>query len=199
MGKLASSRGAPFLVLAVLAAAGLLAGLAIASPRAHTSSLTTFSNGFVTFRHPASWSARIWKEQVPHFDPMVYVGTARAQHDPCRTSTAGAGKTIFCGWPIDGLAPNGLFVKWENRDFPGANVASFPGASTRVDGRLARLVVRRPGSCGRIGADETISVAIARQVPGSWTQIDACLRGPQLAPLEQQFHAMLGSARFLAP
>lgn len=198
---LRSVRKSPLATLFVLALAGLLAGLALASPRAHTqSSLATFRNGFVTFSHPASWpAARVWKEQVPHFDPMVYVGTAAAQHDPCRTATAAARKTIVCGWPIAQLAPNGLFVKWENRDFPGASVAQFPGRLTSVGGRAARIVVSRPGSCGSIGADETISVAVARPVSGSWTQIDACVRGPRLAPLEQQFQTMLGSTRFLAP
>ena len=47
--------------------------------------------------------------------------------------------------------------------------------------------------------NETISVAIARPLAYNWTQVDACLRGPRLAPLERQVRALLGSTRFLAP
>ena len=81
----------------------------------------------------------------------------------------------------------------------GVRVATFPGEKLRVDGRVARLSVQRPGRCGGVGADETISVAIARPLAGNWTQVDACLRGPKLAPLEQQVRALLASARFLTP
>jgi len=184
---------------AAAAGAGLVAAWATASTRAPHASPSVFRNGFVTFTYPTSWSATVWKEDVLHFDPMVYVGTGRRQHDPCRTSATAAGTATRCGWPVGALAPNGVLVKWENRGFPGARIAGFPGTTLSVGGRIARLSVKRPGVCRSLGADETISVAIARPLPDNWTQVDACLRGPQLAPLERQFRALLGSTRFLAP
>jgi len=186
-------------LLAVFAVAAAAAGVLSVTLRAQEASLGVFSNGFVTFNYPAAWSSSSWTKQELHFDPMVYLSTERAQHDPCRTSASATGKTVSCGWPINRLASNGVLVQWENRGSPGVRVATFPGEKLRVDGRVARLSVQRPGRCGGVGADETISVAIARPLAGNWTQVDACLRGPKLAPLEQQVRALLASARFLTP
>ena len=91
-----------------------------------------------------------------------------------------------------------MLLKWENKGFPGVSIAGFPGRSTRVDGRTARRSTARPGLCRAVGADETISVEIARPLAGNWTELVACLRGPQLAAQEQQVRALLGSTRFLA-
>jgi hypothetical protein len=179
---------------AVAVAAGLAAAWATASTRT-TSASTAFGNGFVTFRYPTSWSATVWKEHVLHFDPMVYLSTERAQHDPCTSN----GFDTVCGWPVARLSPNGLIVKWENRGYPGTNVGTFPGRTTLVGGRAARVSVTKPGTCRRLGADETISVSIARPLQGNWTQVDACLRGPNLSTLERQVHALLDTAHFTAP
>lgn len=184
---------------AAAASAGLLTAWVTATPSGQQPSAGVFRNDFVTFRYPASWSARVWTEGALHFQPMVYLSTERVQHDPCQTSTTPSGKTITCGSPIDRLAPGGVLVVWENQGYPGASVARFPGASMRVGGRAARLSVHRPGSCRRVGADETMSVAIARPLADNWTQVDACLRGPKLKLLEQQLRAVLASTRFLNP
>lgn len=185
-------------LLAIIAAgaiaAGLLAAWATASPRSHESS-ASFHNGFVTFRYPASWSATVWKGRILHFNPMVYVSTETSQHDPCRTT----GLETVCGWPVSRLARSGVIVRWENRGFPGVDLAKFPGTTTSVGGRAARIAVQRPGICRSVGADETISVAISRPLESNWTQVDACLRGPNLSALEKQVHALLGTAHFTAP
>jgi hypothetical protein len=78
-------------------------------------------------------------------------------------------------------------------------LANVPGLSTRVGGRNAKLSTQRPGSCGGLGADETISVAIASPMPSNWSAVDTCLRGPNLAAHERQVRALLSSTRFLAP
>jgi hypothetical protein len=186
-------------LLAVFAVAAAAAGVLSVTLRAQQPPVGVFGNGFVTFHYPAAWASSSWTKQELHFDPMVYLSTERAQHDPCRTSASATGKTVSCGWPIDRLSSNGVLVQWENRGSPGVRVATFPGEKLRVDGRVARLSVQRPGRCGGVGADETISVAIARPLAGNWTQVDACLRGPRLASLEQQVRALLASARFLTP
>jgi hypothetical protein len=186
-------------VLAVVA--GSLGVWSAASPGAKPQRLSTYRNSFLTFRDPAAWSPSVWQapRQMLHFHPMVFLST-QPTHDPCRTSSAaGGGTVITCAWSVSRLAPGGVVVRWENRGFPDASLANFPGASTRIGGRGARLSTRRPGSCGGLGADEAISVAIARPMASNWTAFEACLRGPHLAEHERQVRTLLGSTRFLAP
>lgn len=183
-------------MLAVVA--GSVAVWSAASPGAKPSGLQTYRNSFVTFTYPAAWSPSVFTEQTLHFHPMVYLST-QSTHDPCRTtSSAAGGKTTACGWPVGRLAPGGVVVVLENRGSPGASLASFSGQSTRVGGRSAKLSTQRPGSCRELGADATISVAIARPLQSNWTALDACLRGPHLAEQERQVRALLSSMRFLA-
>jgi len=186
-------------VLAVVA--GSLAVWSGAAPGAKPPRLATYRNSFVTFQYPAAWSPSVWDapRQVLHFHPIVYLST-QPTHNPCRTlPAAGGGTSITCGWPIDRLAPGGVVIRWEYQGSPSALLGDFPGLSTRVGGRNAKLLTRRPGDCRDLGADETISVAIARPMPSNWTAVDACLRGPNLAAHERQLRALLASTRFLAP
>jgi len=183
-------------VLAVLAVP--IAAWASGALRSSGSSFLTFRNDFVSFRYPAPWTTSVWKEQVPHFQPMVYV-SSQATHDPCRTSASGRSTTVACDWPVTRLSRGGVLVKWENKGFPGMSVARFPGLADRVDGRLAKVSIARPGSCRSVGADETMTISIARPLAANWTEVSACLRGPNLAAHEAQIHALLSSARFLTP
>jgi hypothetical protein len=181
--------------------AGSLAVWATASSGAKPPRLETYRNSFVTFRYPAAWSPSVWQapRQMLHFHPMVFLST-QPTHDPCRTSSsAGGGTTIACAWPVDHLAPGGVVLRWENRGSPGVSLATFPGTSIDVGGRPAKLSTQRPGSCGGLGADEAISVAIARPVASNWTAFEACLRGPNLAEHDRQVRALLSSTRFLLP
>jgi hypothetical protein len=181
-------------------AAALLAVWAAASSGAKPPRLATYRNSFVTFRYPAAWSPSVWQapRQMLHFHPMVFLST-QPTHDPCSTSSGAGGTSITCGWPIDRLAPGGVVVRWENRGSPDASLATFPGLSTDVGGRRAKLSTQRPGSCGGLGADKAISVAIARPMASNWTAFEACLRGPLLAEHERQVRALLSSTRFLLP
>jgi hypothetical protein len=159
-------------------------------------SLTTFRNAYLEFRYPHDW--RTLTFQIPptvlHFNPMVYVST-QPGHDPCRQN----GDVTSCGWPVDRLDPNGVLAVWENQGYPGWTLATQPGTALNVDGRPAKRVVRRPGDCRTIGADETVSVQIARPAAANWTAFTACLRGPNLADGEQELKALLASTRFLQP
>lgn len=181
-------------VLAV--AAGSLAVWSAASPGA--AGLQTYRNAFVTFQYPAAWATSVFIEQTLHFHPMVYLST-QSTHDPCRTtSSAGGGAATACGWPVGRLAPGGVVVLLENRGAPGATLGSFAGKPVRIGGRGAKLSTQKPGICGTLGAEATISVAIARPLPSNWTAVQACLRGPNLAAQERQVRALLRSMRFLA-
>ena len=65
-----------------------------------------------------------------------------------------------------------------------------------MNGGITRLRIERPGSCAKVGADETISlfVPIGQPTPLSNVAVVACLRGPELAAAEAQVRAMLVSA-----
>jgi hypothetical protein len=186
-------------LLAVVA--GSLAVWATASSGAKPPRLETYRNSFVTFRYPAGWSPSVWQapRQMLHFHPMVFLSTQRT-HDPCRTaSAAGGGTSVTCGWPIDHLAPGGVVLRWENRGSPGVSLATFPGLSTDIGGRRAKLSTQGPSSCDSLGADKAITVAIARPMASNWTAFEACLRGPHLAEHERQVRALLSSTQFLLP
>jgi hypothetical protein len=185
------------LVLLALVAGGCGATAStptVAKPTARAM-LANFQNEFVALRYPAAWRPLV----VPatgelHFDPMLYLST-QAGHDPCRHS----GTTTACGWPVARLRQNGILIAVENKGYPGWSLATVPGKALRVGGRAAKKVVSRPGRCATIGADETIEVAIARPLNGNWTDVTACLRGPQLAARERELDALLATARFRAP
>jgi hypothetical protein len=158
-------------------------------------SLSTFRNAFLTFRHPQAWrTLRIANSGELHFAPMVYL-TTQPGHDPCRQR----GLTIVCNWPVNRLLSSGVIVKWANRGFPGWTLATETGTRLRIGGRPATEQTARPGDCRTIGADETVSVQIARPIQYNWTDFIACLRGPNLADREREVRALLASTRFLQP
>lgn len=180
-------------LLAAAACAGCGAASRSAAPGHKTTS--TFRNDFLAFRYPGTWKPLQFRiTGTLHFDPMLYL-SAQPGHNPCRQS----GSTTTCGWPVDKLHPNGVLVAWENKGWPGWSLSSQPGTILHVGGRPARQQIARPGACGAIGADETVSVEVARPMSSSWTAVTACLRGPGLAAQERQVAAVLDSTRFLKP
>jgi hypothetical protein len=187
------------LVLALFAlSAGVGCGGSSHAPALTTTqsaTLSTFQNGFLTFRYPQAWrTLRFTNPNELHFSPLVYLST-QPGHDPCHQS----GPAIVCDWPVDHLLPSGVIAKWENRGFPGWTLASETGTRVSVGGRSAKEQTTRPGECRTIGADETVSVQIARPVQYNWTDFTACLRGPNLADQERAVSAVLASTRFLQP
>ena len=158
-------------------------------------SLTTFRNAYLQFRYPQNWRALQFPDSGElHFHPMLYLST-QPGHNPCNQT----GLSVTCGWPVDQLQPSGVLVQWENKGFPGWSLATQTGTSIHVDGRPAREQTAKPGDCRSIGADETVSVEIARPMADNWTAFTACLRGPNLAASEQKIAAVLASTRFLQP
>jgi hypothetical protein len=184
-------------VLAVVA--GSVAVWTAASPGAKPSGLQTYKNSFLTFTYPAAWAPSVFTEQTLHFHPMVYLST-QPTHDPCRTTASAlGGSTTTCGWPVGRLAPGGVVVVLENRGQPVFSLANVAGVPTRIGGRLAKVSTQGPSICRTLGAEATISVAIARPLASNWTALQACLRGPNLAAQERQVRALLSSMRFLQP
>jgi hypothetical protein len=156
--------------------------------------LAKYSNGFLSFSHPAAWQASPfrWTGEL-HFQPMLYVST-QPVHDPCRTK----GDATVCAWPVHRLQPDGVLITWENRGAPAWSLDSQPGSVLQVGGRSAKRLATRPGDCSAIGGDLTIEVAIAQPQPDNWTEATACLRGPDLAENESRVDALLASTQFLS-
>lgn len=130
--------------------------------------------------------------------PLIYLST-----DPllptCATAPGASpnppdARGMACDWPLTWLSPNGVFVSWVNRRI----LAPLPTAGEVIpmNGDRARLQIERPGYCGAIGADETISVLVPIGQPSPLSNVAAvaCLRGPDLATAEAQVRTMLASA-----
>lgn len=155
--------------------------------------LVTYANAFLSFSHPASWTAHPFRwSGALHFRPMVYLST-QPVHDPCSTR----GNTTSCGFPVRQLQPGGVLLTWNASNPPA--IALGPGARVRIGGRPARRVDTVGGMCHSIGADRTIDVLIETEpLPSSLTEFTACLRGPGLVQAEKSVDALLGSTRFLS-
>jgi hypothetical protein len=181
----------PLRVLLACVAAALVGAVPAASPAAAPAA-ATYRGAFLSFRHPVEWRAYVFPgAQTLHGRQLVDLSTEPARN-PC---TSGPGFPS-CGWPIRRLGPGGALVVWENEGYPGWSLATAQGSRLTVGGRPARRIASKPGQCSAVGADETISVEIARADPGNLTTVLACLRGPDLARAETRFAAVLATTRF---
>jgi len=71
----------------------------------------------------------------------------------------------------------------------------MPKANATIAGRKAAEVRTSGGWCAPMRATETITVIIPRATPGTWYQMDACLRAPGLPQQQAQISSMLRSVR----
>lgn len=182
--------GAVAFLVTVAAAAGC-GGTAPKAPAARA----TFRNSFLVFGYPSAWRPTVFKVTgTLHFSPMLYLAS-QPVHQPCEMH----GAATVCGWPLERLRPGGALLVWENRGFPGWSLRTTQGRVVRIGGRRGKQIVRRPGKCAAVGADETIEIAIVRPIPDNWTAFTACLRGPGLARTESKVDALLASTRFVSP
>jgi hypothetical protein len=181
-------------ILFACAAAALVvaAGAAPSPSPAGASAVATYRGAFLSFRHPAAWTPYVFpRAQTLHTQQLVDLSTEPARN-PCVSVPMGQS----CGWPIDRLGPGDVLVVWQNEGYPGWSLATAQGSRLTVGGRPARRIASKPGECSAVGADETISVEIARADPGTLTSVLACLRGPNLARAEARFAAVLATTRF---
>jgi hypothetical protein len=71
----------------------------------------------------------------------------------------------------------------------------MPKANATIAGREAAEIRTSGGWCAPLRATETITVIIPRATPGTWYQMDACLRAPGLPQQQAQISSMLRSVR----
>ena len=162
------------------------------APKDPQPELATYTGSGLSFSYPVAWKAYtpVLPTVALHFNPLVYLST-QPVHAPCSTK----GTTTTCGFPIDHLQPGGVLATWETNGMLAPSLG--PGRQIQVGGRPAARQKTMGGECRRIGADETIDVAIeTNPLPSALTYFTACLRGPGLAQAEESVSKLLASTKF---
>jgi hypothetical protein len=172
---------------------------ATSASRSVTAVVAESVNG-ISFDRPATWARWQPNQHNPTNDgPLVYLSTdpllPSCATAPNATANPSDAQGRACEWPLESLAPNGVLVSWVTTRI----LEPLPTAGEEfvVNGARARVQIERPGACGTVGAEETMSVLvpIGQPTPLSNVAVFACLRGPDLVSAEAQFRAMLASAR----
>ena len=183
--------------LAILALASITSACgggsdAAAGAKDPSPALATYTGSGLSFSYPVAWKAYapVLPTVALHFNPLVYLST-QPVHAPCSTQ----GSTTSCDFPVDHLQPGGVLVTWETNGLLATSLG--PGTQTQVDGHPAARQRKIGGECRRIGADETIDVAIeTKPLPSALTYVTACLRAPGLTQAEESVDQLLASTKF---
>jgi hypothetical protein len=187
------------LSIAALAAAvvstSACGGGSSANAAAQTDPSVRYSDQWLSFVHPAAWTAS--KPTGPglgfHFNPIVYLST-QALSNPCHVS----GNDTTCGWPLKRLEPGGVLAVWQiPYALPGFSLETQPGKPLEVGGASAKQSDVSGGLCRSIGADRTIDVVI-KLGSGNFRELTGCLRAPGVAENERRVDALLASTKFPA-
>lgn len=131
-----------------------------------------YTDGGLSFTYPANWHAAKYDLRGSFGRVIVYL-SSQSIHDPCVRSVG----TISCGSPIGRLSPGSVLLAWSSIGGPTLHLADVPGQGITISGRQARLQVERPGICGQIGGDETVTGTIEGG-SSNFYQLVACLRSP---------------------
>jgi len=153
-----------------------------------------FSVMGLTFRYPVSWQrSRTWSSDVPGSSALiVYLSSTSRLRAPCVASTSPGRIAQTCEYPVRVLPPAGVLVKWSANGF---SAWRMPKPNTTIAGHKAAEIRTSGGWCAPLRATETITVIISRATPGTWYQMDACLRAPGLPQQQAQISSMLRSIR----
>jgi hypothetical protein len=136
-----------------------------------------------------------WEHGVADSGSTVYTGyyLSSAALDPaCNSTSDSTSQADSCGPPLVVLEPGSVLVAWRLYSHP---FADDPIPNTTVANQPASVVVERPGSCGQLGADETITVSFPRANHYRY-EMKACLRAPGVEANEALVHDMLASTVF---
>jgi hypothetical protein len=144
----------------------------------------------LTLTFPSAWQA------VREPDPLLDRGLFAMAMGPAPIPACSNWTT--CGvWPPMQLPPNGLVLAIWVRSAENWSVDAEPGETVKVGDRTARLV-KRPADqeCGAIGGEVLLTAVVDDDLgtSGSYDELDACLRGPDVRASEGVFRAMLASA-----
>jgi hypothetical protein len=150
----------------------------------------TYHSHKLTFRYPPGSGVRRYRDITPAYDSLAYISNQQMTN-PCRTtSTPGVTE---CALAVDQLRAGGFVAVWRIHGLPVGSFATLPGRVTRVSGRLAKLVIERPGDCRSVGADVTVDAVVKPAGPGTWYEFRGCVRGPDTRSLVRQTMNILRS------
>jgi len=188
-----------YLTAAVLAVIGIGIGLSASSWQkpslpAHNMRLSEFKDSSVRFDYPSSWTAAVIPDSTMFTSAAVFLS-----HEANPRCAARYGITRSVSLPGCGLGSDGVLVEWSFGGFPLWTLARTPGQRVTVDGQPGKqLSVSGGGSCVT-GTQESVTLLIARPVPYNFYEMNACLRGPDLAQGRSEIQAMITSAKILQP
>jgi hypothetical protein len=169
--------------------AALLVGAAVLTPRSPASPYATlpYSNGGITFRYPAEWSARQFTLSSSFASGMAKI-SSQGFVVPCQRDS--------CFEPLGGtLTGGGIWATWENRGWPAWDFAKAPGSTLKVGGMNARVDIRAPEDwCSSLAGTQTLTVYVDRG-QSNWYQLTACLRAP-VGRTEARLLDLLHTVRF---
>jgi hypothetical protein len=156
--------------------------------------LNHFDGQGLSFDYPAEWAAAHFDVTSSFSNSIVYLSTSPLS-DPCDR----APNSIQCvRAAAAALAPDGVLVEWSRNGFPGWTFDPTKGQRFDVSGRAATIEdLPAVESCKAIGGERQVVVTIDDPVADmNWTEVQACLRGPNLADLRAQVGAMLETIRW---
>ena len=183
-------------VLAALTAgcASVTSGHPATAAKERAPATASFSVMGLAFRYPVSWQrSRTWSSDLSNFSTsIVYLSSTSRLKAPCVASISPGRIAQTCEYPVRVLPPAGVLVRWSANGF---SAWRMPKANTTIAGHKAAEIRTSGGWCAPLRATETITVIILRATPGTWYQMDACLRAPGLSQQEAQISSMLRSVR----
>lgn len=146
---------------------------------------------------PAGWALYETKLglAIPYGGPVFLAN--QPFPDPCAGSTQQNIQCFEFPPPVQ-LQPGGVIVGFNYaRELLGVAFPSPRGAGDVItlNGFRTKVVRDRPGACGSLGAEETVTVVIPSIA--DWTgrtTVEACLRGPNLAENEAKLLQMVQAA-----
>ena len=156
--------------------------------------LRQFDGQGVAFDYPAAWSAAQFDVLSSFSGSIVYLSTAPLA-DPC---DRGPNSIACVREAASALGPDGLLVEWSWHGFPGWTFDPTKGRRIDVGGRRATVEEGAASdSCAAIGGERELLVTIDDPlVDQNWTEVRACLRGPDLTASLSQIDAMLRTVRW---
>ena len=173
---------------------------------------STYDSEGVRFEYPSCWTAATYEDEETSFSDALVDLSNQTMHAPCTTTTStpvrpvpgGPVKIRICHLAVSKLARHGILVVWSAVGFPGWSLDRDPGTPLTVGGHPAREQISGRSMltstmCGSIGADESISVAVAETAPDNYYDMTACRAGPDTAAAASQIRAMLASTTFVGP
>jgi hypothetical protein len=145
----------------------------------------------VSFDYPGAWREGHFEVTSSFSISIVYLSTSPLV-DPC---DRGPNSIACVREAAVALDPDGVLVEWSRHGVPGWTFDPAKGRRVAVAGRAATIEDAPPSdSCRAIGGERQIVVTIDDPAAdGNWTEVRACLRGPDLEGLREEIGQMLGS------